>query len=295
MAAAAWITAAMVTAAETQISIPNASFETPVTTFVNTNVDSWQKVEQPTWYDDAEFLWSQLIGTFLNPAPGAGNRIDNCHGLQAVWLFAVPEVEMFQDYETMDWNDTVPSHAFNATFEVGKSYTLTVGVIGGGGGMQDGVSLRLSLYYRDAGGNLVDVSNTEVVRSLEAFPSTNHLEDCTVHVPVVQPGDAWAGKKIGVRCVSTVSFELQGGYWDLDNFRLKSEIPLPRVEQTLAGTNVQVSWISATGASYLLQTSGDLRTWTPFGTAAAGTGAVMGRLVPRGSANEKFFRVKVTQ
>ena len=33
-------------------------------------------------------------------------------------------------------------------------------------------------------------------------------------------GDPWAGRHIGVRLLSTVGFDLMGGYWDLDNIRL---------------------------------------------------------------------------
>ena len=33
------------------IEIPNASFESPVTTFVDTRLDSWQKTSKPDRYD----------------------------------------------------------------------------------------------------------------------------------------------------------------------------------------------------------------------------------------------------
>ncbi|MEO6034296.1 MAG: hypothetical protein ABIQ35_03490, partial [Verrucomicrobiota bacterium] len=121
--------------AETE-NIPNGSFELPATTFVNINIDSWQKSEKPAWYDDnGGFFWTQLTGIFKNTGPTSSDHIDNCDGSQAIWLFAVPEVALFQDYDSIDWQNLPPNHAFNSTFEPGRSYTLTVGVIGGGGNM----------------------------------------------------------------------------------------------------------------------------------------------------------------
>jgi hypothetical protein len=46
--------------------------------------------------------------------------------------------------------------------------------------------------------------------------------DFAVTTPMVRAGDAWAGKNIGIQFLSTVSPELAGGYWDLDNVRLTS-------------------------------------------------------------------------
>jgi hypothetical protein len=36
----------------------------------------------------------------------------------------------------------------------------------------------------------------------------------------VKESDPWAGKHIGIQMLSTVTTNLQGGYWDLDNVRL---------------------------------------------------------------------------
>jgi hypothetical protein len=205
------------------ISVPNRSFESPPTGYVNINIDSWQKSPKPDWYvENGGYLWTQLTGTFSNTDPTSPDHIDNCDGNQAIWLFAVPEVALFQDYNSMDWNDPVPTHAFDVKFDTGKSYQLTVGVIGGGGGMQPGVTLELSLYYRDGSGNRVTVAAANVTNSLSTFPTTTHLIDFTVSVPTVQTGDAWAGENIGIQFLSTIGTDLQGGYWDLDNIRLSS-------------------------------------------------------------------------
>jgi hypothetical protein len=205
------------------VNVPNASFELPATGFVSINIDSWQKAAKPDWYvESGGFMWTQLIGIFKNTATNAVDHIDNCDGNQAIWLFAVPEVSFFQDYDTVDFDDPVPSHAFNATYEVGKSYRFTFGVIGTGGGMLQGATLDCRLYYRDASSNKVVVAVTTVTNTSAVFTNNTHLIDFSVQIPSVQATDSWAGRHIGIQLISTVTTNLQGGYWDLDNFRLVS-------------------------------------------------------------------------
>lgn len=208
------------------ISVPNASFESPTALSPLPNLSSWQKTSKPGWYDEGggQFLWIQLTGIFKNTLATNSNHINNCDGLQAAWLFAVPEVGLFQDYDSVDWNDPAPTHDFNATYEPGKSYHFTVGVIGTGGNMQEGVTLDLSLYYRDGASNRIAIALTTLTNTPMVFSNNTHLVDCYVNLPVVKASDAWAGRKIGIQFVSTVSAELQGGYWDLDNVRLISKI-----------------------------------------------------------------------
>src|ERR1051325_1223463 len=148
------------------INLPNRSFESPTTPFVNPNIDSWQKSPKPDWYvEDPNHIWTQLTGTFKNPATNTTGHIDNCDGSQAIWLFAVPEVSLFQDYDSVDWDDVQPTHAFNATYQPGNAYRLTVGLLVGtsaGIPMEEGVTLALSLYFRDALSNQVAVATTVV-------------------------------------------------------------------------------------------------------------------------------------
>ena len=199
------------------IPVPNASFESPVTPFVSVAVDGWQKSPKPDWYDETGgAFWYQLTGIFKNPVAGSMDHIENCDGAQAGWLFAVPEVAMFQD------SDTTPPPVLDVRFDAGKSYRLTVGVIGMGGNMLEGVPLELSLYYRDAGGNPVTVAATTVTNSAAVFPARTRFVDFAVQVPEVRPGDAWAGKHIGIGFRSAVTFEMQGGFWDLDHVRLEA-------------------------------------------------------------------------
>jgi hypothetical protein len=199
------------------IAIANASFELPETVFVDVNVDSWQTPPTPWWYDESGgYSWSQLTGVFPNPAPTEPDHIDNCDANQAAWLFAVPEVELFQD--------------LTATFEVGESYHLTVGIIGGGGNMKDDVPIEIRLYYRDAENEKVTVGVTTFTYDYDTG-YVRHFNDIQLDIPQVRPTDPWAGKDIGVQLVSTLTLAdldpdtgRAGGYWVLDNVRLTTSL-----------------------------------------------------------------------
>src|SRR5882762_8178369 len=111
------------------IAVPNASFELPVTGYASPNINSWQKSAKPAWYDETGgFFWTQLTGEFKNTPANSPDHIDNCDGNQAIWMFVIPEVALFQDFDSTDWQNLPPSHTFNATFVLGQSYDLTVGV-----------------------------------------------------------------------------------------------------------------------------------------------------------------------
>lgn len=211
------------------IAVPNHSFESPTTFFVTLNLDNWERTPQPAWWDtNTSGGWDTLIGFFKNTAPGSFDHIDNCDGNQAMWLWVQPELGLFQDYNSVDWNDPAPTHTFDAKYEVGKSYELTVGLLVGGmisgGGIQPGATVELSLYYRDANSNRVTVAATTITNSPLVFSNSTALLDFNVTVPTVQPGDVWAGKNIGIMLLSTVATNLVGGYWDLDNVRLSSTL-----------------------------------------------------------------------
>jgi hypothetical protein len=209
------------------IIVPNPSFESPATFFVSVIFDSWQRTSQPAgWDENASGPWTNLTGIFKNTAPGSYDHIENCDGNQAMWLFASPEAGLFQDYDSVDWNDPLPTHAFDARFEAGRSYQLKVGLLvggmGSGGGILPGATLDLCLYYRDASSNRVTVAATTITNSLSVFSNSTQLIDYAVDVPTVRPDDAWAGQHIGILLLSTVTPALEGGYWDLDNVRLVS-------------------------------------------------------------------------
>ena len=270
------------------IQIPNGSFEFPKTRFVSPQMDAWNKTPRPEDYDETGgFFWNQLTGLFQNTAPGSSDHIDNCDRDQAVWLFAVPEVGLFQEAQR-----NTGGEGFQTTFEVGRSYQLTVGVMGGGGGMPEGSTLELSLYYRGEITNAAVVASISITNSHAAFPNHTHLTDYSVSLPTVQPGDVHAGKPIGIRAMSTVSPELQGGYWDLDNVRLEAtDQPPLRVHSTLNGSNLVLSWNTRSGYSYHLRQSLDLRAWIDLGVPVIGDGEEISNSVSTDSSIHGFFRV----
>jgi hypothetical protein len=283
------------TADVTGISVPNGSFESPATAFVSTHVDSWQKTPQPADYDDSGgYQWEQLAGVFLNTAPTSADHLDNLDGPQAMYVFAVPKIGVFQDYDSTDWSHPAPPHAFDASFEVGKAYTLTVGINGGGGGMVTGASFELSLYYRDEAGKMVAVAATVVTHSPEIFPNHTHMFNYQVRVPTVAAGDPWAGRKIGIQLLSTVSSDLQGGYWDVDNVRLSAEgEPVFSLNYTATDSDLRVSWLSTAGRAYQLESSEDFQTWTVVDTPLTGTGGELFKLVSTSGRSSALFRVRI--
>ena len=52
--------------------------------------------------------------------------------------------------------------------------------------------------------------------------SSTQLQDFSVVLATVRPGDAWAGKTIGVAIRAAGA---AGGFWDLDNVRLIESMP----------------------------------------------------------------------
>ena len=197
------------------ITVPNFSFESPGTPFASPSVASWQKNAEPAFYGPAfgssGFTWDQLAGVFFDSNPYA-----NHDGSQVGYILSVPQVALFQDYTTS------PTHDFNATYNVGMSYNLTLGVFAKPG-MAPGATLDLSLYYLDASNDKVTVGSTAITYSSAAFPITPTLSliDYSVNVPTVQAGDAWAGQHIGIEIASGISIDQTTFVnWDFDNVRL---------------------------------------------------------------------------
>jgi len=236
-------------------------------------MDSWQKTPKPDWYDESgNFFWTQLTGEFKNLPPGAANYIDNCDGAQAAWMFVIPEVAIFQDY------DFPTNHAFNAIYEVGKSYRLTVGIIGTGGTMQIGATFELALYYRDAASNMVVVAVTSVTSVETVFSNNTHFIDFYADSGFVKTSDPWAGQHIGVRLLSSITdTNLEGGYWDLDNVRLTAS-RAPTLSNPV-WTNGQLSFIvqSEPAMTLEIQKSTNLesaQTWSTAGFVTNDLGTV---------------------
>jgi hypothetical protein len=220
------------------IYVPNADFGSPVTSYATNVICMWESMPQPDGYD-YPYPWDDTTGVFYNDPAYAeyGKYIYNCDGTQAAFLFALPGVGLFQDY------DSTPSHDFDATYEVGESYQLLAGIIGNTNfGESPGASLQMSLYYRDSSNNMVTVACTNIVYTADVFTNVTNFVDCELDIPPVQAGDAWAGQYIGIEFLSTVSIDLEGGYWDLGNVQLSA---------TLAPTLINPSWSNGQFAATL--------------------------------------------
>jgi hypothetical protein len=273
------------------LPVPNGSFESPPTTLATPFVDSWQQVPQPDLADQSTLL----TGVFSNAAPPL---VDNCEGGQGGFLFAVPGVALFQDYESTDWTHPAPLHAFEATFDRGKSYTLTVAVIGGTNltiPMQEGTTLQLSLYYRDAASNMVSVAVTTITNNGAIFPSGTHFVDFQVQVPTVKASDPWAGRHIGIQLLSTVGFDLMGGYWDLDNVRLSSAAAPLLLAPGYTNGHFSFTLASETGLAFDILASTNaalpLSNWTSLGTVTNLTGTAS-FTDSASNAGRRFYRAR---
>lgn len=233
LAGLACLAVGVITVQAQPITVPNFSFESQTAPssppYVNIFVDSWEKAPEPAYYDSVigtpfGIPWVGTAGVFLD-----NNPYGNIDGNQAGYLLAFPEVTLFQDYNSS------PTHDFDATFEVGQSYNLTLGVFGKST-LAPGSTLELSLYYRDDQDAMIAVGATTVTYSAEGFPDTPplNLVDYQVNIPSVQVSDAWAGKNIGIQLESTTPLQLAtGGNWDFDNVRLTA-VPEPTTISLLA-------------------------------------------------------------
>ena len=267
-------------------------------------MDYWEKSPQPSWYypsNNFNTPWEYLTGTFYN-FPNPSSFIDNCDGTQASFLFALPDVAVFQDYDSIYGTNTTPSHAFNATFNVNSAYKLTVGVIGGVYGsppLKINATLQLSLYYRDAASNMVTVAATTVTNSTAAFPTNTHFVDFSVQVPGVLPTDPWANQHIGVQLLSSITdTNLQGGYWDLDNVRLTETVLPSLLNPQISSGHFSLTVRSEPGLRFEMlahtNLSAPLSNWTILGTVTNTTGTT-NFADPAAILDRRFYRARQLQ
>jgi hypothetical protein len=283
------------------IEVPNGSFESPVVPFVEINIEAWTKTERPDDYDESGgFLWTQLTGIFRNAPEGDLRRIVNCDGDQAIWLFAVPGAGLLQESTPAD-PDAPPDGAasFFARFQPGKAYQLTVGIIGGGGGMAPGASLEIGLYYRDTASNRVTLASTTIAHDPGLFGEPKQLIDFTASVPEVDPGEPWAGRHLGISLLSTVGIDLQGGYWELDHVRLtETGSSAPRLVDPAATENgLRFVVESEPGSTVEILSAGNLATpiqqWIAAGIVTNLSGRTEFTADPSDTAT-RFYRAQLS-
>jgi len=280
------------------IYVPNHSFESPETDFASPFMDSWEKAPEPFWYVDPTgmFPWFAVMGQFLNTTNGAPDHIDNVDGKQAAYLFAMADVAIFQDYISIGGMGTEPTHEFNLKYERGNAYDLTVGVLGGGGGMSNGVPFVLSFYYRDAASNRVTVASTTITNSQTLFPTNTHLTDFQVQVPAVRGDEPWAGKHVGVQFASGLTLldsTLFGGYWNIDNVRVRA-VRNPVLKDFVVNASQEFQFtLSGEPGRYEVLSSTDvaapLANWSSLGVFTNATGEVS---ITDTNSGHRFYRAR---
>lgn len=193
------------------INVPNWSFESPQVPAgfpAVTTIDSWEKAPVPPGFPPED--WNNLAGIFPNPAPGEPRHITNADGNQVAFLFVVQGVSISQDLA--------------ATFDAGFSYTLSLG-LRGGGALTPGATFGVSLYYQDSG-SPVTVAATEIVATAD-YSTTSELFDIQLTLPSVQATDPWAGQNIGIQLAATSNNGAPGiAYWEADRVSLVA-VPEP--------------------------------------------------------------------
>jgi len=202
------------------IQVANHSFEDPnvppVEPYADPNVSDWIELD-----NDTDF--SANTGVFLNVT-----YIANTDANQLAFLGGEQGNALLQD--------------LSATYQVGKSYQMTVGVcVSAQYPPFDPNALELSFYYRDP--NVVDIATAT---QPPAGLTSTFLKDFSVYLPIVEAGDFWADKAIGIAIRATGPM---GGYWDLDNVRV-TEYPL--VPEFTGDEFVNLADFSTMAAEWLL-------------------------------------------
>ncbi len=285
------------------VYVPNYSFESPAVAqslpYATAEVDEWQETPQPADYNptnNSDTPWFYLVGTFYN-VPFPGSYISNMDGIQASLISSYPGVGLFQDNTAIGGTNTAPDHALNAVYQVGKAYTLTVGLTGSTDEpLTQGTTLQLSLYYRDAASNIVTIGATTVTYDTNVFTNLTVMSDFTVSIPGVKPTDPWAGQGIGIEMISTTSLTNAGGYWDVDNVRLvdTTALNLPSATMTIGG-QIQLSLTGEPGTSYQILGTTDLSLpvakWTSLGTVVNVTGNIS-FTDKQGGLSQRFYTAR---
>ena len=277
------------------IYVPNFSFESQVTPFAGPQVDSWQKAPEPQGFDTNAFgAWENMAGLFSNQPPA---KIDNAESNQLAYLVAYPTVALFQDFNSTDWMNAAPTHAFNSKFKVGKSYTLSVGLSTSSfQPLNQGSPLLMSLYYRDALSNMVTVAATTVIYDTNVFTNLTHLIDFQTTLPEVKANDPWVGQNIGIAFQSVVPPQLIGGVWDLDNVRLTEIVGTSLKNPTRTASQFGFTLQSEPGLAFQIlvgtNAAQPLLTWTNIVTVTNVTGTTS---FTDSSANtgQRFYRARL--
>jgi hypothetical protein len=163
--------------------------------------------------------------------------------------------------------------------------------------MSNGATFQISLYYRDAASNKLTVAALMITNSAALFPTNTHLTDFNVQVAPVKPDDAWAGKNIGIQLASALTLldtHLAGGYWDVDNVRLK-EVQEPILKDfTKTEGQFRFALQSAPGRYEVLASTNvalPVWSWSSLGTLTNVTGTVS---VTDTNVGQRFYQIRTS-
>ena len=200
-------------------SSPSAPTISPYTTpSTSAGLGGWQVTPPPAYWTGAGATadqWYDGTGVFYNSTSGA--YISNLSGSQCGYMLENAGLEL--------------SQTLSSTYQVGKSYLLTVGIAGGSGYYGDmpvGDAMQFGLFYM-SGGSQTLIGTTSVVNQTTFPPGgyVNSLTDYTFAMPAVGPTDAWQGQNIGIALIQPgTSRPDLAPYWDIENVRLNA-VPEP--------------------------------------------------------------------
>lgn len=268
------------------IPVPNSSFEEPVTASIDQRIAPWQRTEKPSWFDEGGgVLWGQLVCTFANPASGKPDHIANLDGNQAARVFVVSGAGI--------WQELAPEgSAKPVRYEPGKEYQLSVDVLGSGVGMVPGTPLEVGFCHVLPDGTRAVVATQTVRNEPGLFPVRTQMTTFRVTTPVVKPSDPWAGRPVAIMAVSKESRDAEGGYWDIDNFRVTAAVA-PEVSIEAGPGGLSLAWTTSRGWRYQALRSVDLKAWSPWSGLVEGSGEVVRIPVMKEGDAHGFFRVAV--
>ncbi len=178
--------------------------------------------------DQATTNWYDQAGVFYNNPQGA--YIDNISlsGSQAAYMYDTPGLQL--------------SQTLSSTFQVGKSYQLTVALAGGNqtAPMPLNDPIDIGLYYMSGGSQTLIGTPTTVLNDDSGWNGyyIYQLNDYSLTIPAVGAGDPWAGQNIGVALFEPNNADGSGAFWDVDNVRLTAAVPEPGSMTLLAAAGL---------------------------------------------------------
>jgi hypothetical protein len=189
-------------------------------------IGSWQVPPPPDYWamsGASADQWYECTGVFYNDP--MNKFITNASGSQCGYITANIGLSL--------------SQTLSSTYEVGKSYQLTVGLGGGSGRfgpMPQGTPIDIGLYYLDGAGSPQFVGTSEVTwsGSLSSGYVTT-LTDYSLTVPAIGMGDPAVGQNIGIAIFEPATAPTDGSYWDVSKVRLVAAVPEPASLAILSG------------------------------------------------------------